>query len=46
MAELKRQRSLEGVPMAAQGVKNLASIHEEAGLMPGLPQWVKDPVLP
>ena len=29
------------VPVVAQWVKNPTSIHEEVGLIPGLPQWVK-----
>ena len=35
-----------GVPVVAQQVKNLTSIHEDEGLIPGLPQWVKGPVWP
>ena len=34
-----------GVPIVAQQVKNPTSIHEEVGSIPGLAQWVKDPVV-
>ena len=31
-----------GVPIVAQQIKNLTSIHEDIGLTPALAQWVKD----
>ena len=35
-----------GFPVVAQQVKNLTSIYKDAGLIPGLLQWVKDLALP
>ena len=35
-----------GVPVVAQQITNPTSIHEDAGLTPGLTQWVRDLALP
>ena len=39
-------KTKRGIPVVTQQVKNLTSIHENVGLIPGLTQWVNDLVLP
>ena len=42
MSDLKKKKA-QGVPFVAQRLINPTRIHKDAGLIPGLARWVKDP---
>ena len=44
--KIKKKEMHVGVPIVVQRLTNSASTHEDVGSIPGLVQWVKDPVLP
>ena len=39
-------KNIQGVPVVVQWLTNPTRNHEVVGSIPGLAQWVRDPVLP
>ena len=46
MLSVPTKERKKGSSRYGAAVTNLTSIHEDVGSMPGLAQWVRDPVLP
>ena len=42
----RKEKKARKLGVVAQQVKNTTNIYEDEGLIPGLAQWVKDPMLP
>ena len=42
--QFRRKKDILEVPSCGSAETNLTSIHKDAGLIPGLDHWVKDPV--
>ena len=45
VTDFSLKSTILGVPVVAQLLTNPTSIREDAGSIPGLVQWVKDPAL-
>ena len=44
-AKKKKKKEKRGVPVVARQLMNPTNICEDLDLIPGLAQWIKDPVL-